>query len=82
MKVVRKALNLTLKESCDRVAERGVSISEGGLSNIENGNKQASDRILTAWAEAHGINPLDVWHGPLRDSVQPGIPAKRKSDAA
>lgn len=79
MKVVRKALGLTLKESCDRIAERGFSISEGGLSNIENGNKQASDRFLVAWAEAHGINPLDVWHGPLRAPVAPGVPAKKAS---
>jgi len=76
MKVVRKTLGLTLKESADRIAERGVSISEGGLSNIENGNKQASDRFLTAWAEAHGINPLDVWHGPLREPVAPGKPGR------
>lgn len=79
MRVVRAISGLTLMQVCDRMAEHGVELSEGGLSNIENGNKQASDRVLIAWAKALGIEPLDVWHGPLRKPVEPGLPGKRSA---
>lgn len=81
MKVLRQVSGLTLVQVVDRMAEHGVSLSEGGLSNIENGNKQASDRVLIAWAKALGIDPLDVWHGPLRKPVEPGVPSKKAAAA-
>ena len=74
IKDIRKARGLTLKQLADRIAEHGVEISEGGISNVENGNKKASDRLLDAWAKALGIEPLEVWHGPLRPAVVPGLP--------
>jgi transcriptional regulator with XRE-family HTH domain len=77
MKAVRQSLGLTLVQVVDRMGEHGVQLSEGGLSNIENGNKQASDRVLIAWARALGIEQLDVWHGPLRKPVEPGVPNGR-----
>lgn len=52
-------------------------VNDDGISNVENGNKKASDRLLTAWAKALGIEPLNVWHGPLRPPVEPAKPPKR-----
>lgn len=82
---VRIAHNMTINRLAERISEQGVEVSEGGISNVENGNKQASDRLLTAWALALGLDPLDVWHGPLRPKVEPGAPPKgstRKRSAA
>lgn len=76
LKDVRRALTtLTLKQLAERIQEQGVPITEGGLSNVENGNKVASDRLLIAWAKALGLDPLTVWHGPLRPDVTPGVPS-------
>lgn len=70
---VRQAFTtLTLKQLAERIKEQGVPISEGGLSNVENGNKVASDRLLIAWAKALGLDPLAIWHGPLRPDLNPG----------
>lgn len=74
IKEVRKAHNLTLKQLAERITEQGVPISEAGLSNVENGNKVASDRLLVAWAKALAADPLQVWHGPLRPAVEKGVP--------
>jgi transcriptional regulator with XRE-family HTH domain len=79
IKDLRLAYGLTMNQLAEKIAEQGVSISEGGISNVENGNKQASDRLLIAWARALGIDPLTVWHGPLRKPVTPGIPGKRSA---
>jgi len=76
IKDLRLAHGLTMKQLAERIAEQGVSISEGGISNVENGNKQASDRLLIGWAKALSVEPLNVWHGPLREPVKPRIPAK------
>lgn len=78
IKEVRKAHNLTLKQLADKIAEHGVVISEAGLSNVENGNKVASDRLLTGWALALGLEVLDVWQGPLRDPVTAGVPQRER----
>ena len=82
IKELRTAHGLTLKQLAERIGEQGVSISEGGISNVENGNKQASSRLLIAWARALGAEPLNVWHGPLRAAVEPGVPPARKPSAA
>lgn len=75
LKDVRRAFTtLTLKQLAERIQEQGVPITEAGLSNVENGNKVASDRLLIAWANALGLDPLNVWHGPLRPAVAPGVP--------
>lgn len=63
---LRQAHGLTMQQLADRISEQGVSITEAGISNIETGSKKASDRLLTAWAKALGIAPLNVWQGPLR----------------
>jgi len=76
IKEVRLNAGLTMKQLADRIGEHGVAISEGGVSNVENGNKKASDRLLIAWAKALNLEPLNVWHGPLRKPVEAGIPAR------
>lgn len=63
---LRLARGLTLKQLAEKIAEHGVQVTEAGLSNVEIGRKQASDRLLDAWAAALASDPLDVWHGPLR----------------
>jgi transcriptional regulator with XRE-family HTH domain len=81
IKDLRTVHGLTMKQLAERMAEHGVEISEGGISNVENGNKKASDRLLIAWAKALGIEPLNIWHGPLRKPVEPGVPAKASDPA-
>jgi len=79
IKEVRMAHGLSQTQLAERIAEQGVEITDAGISNVENGNKKASDRLLTAWAKALGIEPLNVWHGPLRPPVQPAKPPQRRS---
>lgn len=76
IKDLRLARNWTQEQLAERIAEHGVSVTAQSISNVENGNKQASARLLTAWALALGCEPMNVWHGPLRKPVEPGIPAK------
>lgn len=71
IKDVRLAHGLSQGQLAQRIAEHGVEITDAGISNVENGNKKASDRLLIAWAKALGIEPLNVWHGPLRPPVNP-----------
>lgn len=83
LKEVRTRLTtLTQQQLADRIREQGVEITDAALSNVENGNKIASDRLLTAWALALGLDPLLIWQGPLRKPVSPGVPTGRKSRAA
>lgn len=81
IKDLRLAHHLSQSQLAERIAEQGVEITEAGISNVENGNKKASDRLLGAWAKALGVEPLNVWHGPLRPPVTPASPPRRKSVA-
>jgi transcriptional regulator with XRE-family HTH domain len=75
LKEVRtKLTTLTQEQLAERIRELGVPITNAGLSNVENGSKPASDRLLTAWAMALGLDPLLIWQGPLRRPIEPGIP--------
>lgn len=76
---LRTARGWTIAQLVERIEEHGVKITEAGISNVETGNKQASERLLTAWAKALGSEPMNVWHGPLRTPVEPGVPAKRSA---
>ncbi|OZE77154.1 hypothetical protein CH305_18120 [Rhodococcus sp. 15-649-2-2] len=76
IKDLRLAHGLSQAQLVERIGEQGVAITEAGISNVENGNKKASDRLLTAWAKALGVEPLNVWHGPLRPAVVPGKPGR------
>lgn len=79
IKEVRKAHNLTLEQLAERIREQGVPITDAGISNVENGNKTASDRLLVAWSRALGLDELQIWHGPLRKPVEAGAPGKRSA---
>lgn len=88
IKELRLAHNLTLSALCERISEHGVAITDSGLSNVENGRKRASDRLLAAWSRALGLHPLDVWQGPIRSDVDTAvdttaaIPSNSDQDAA
>ncbi|MCP2168108.1 DNA-binding transcriptional regulator, XRE-family HTH domain [Goodfellowiella coeruleoviolacea] len=69
---LRRAHGMTLADLVRRIAEQGVTVTQSGISNVENGRKRASDRLLIAWAKALGLNPLDVWHGPV-STPQPEV---------
>lgn len=73
IKDMRLAHGWSQGQLADRIREHGFEITAAGISNVENGNKQASGRLLTAWAKALGVEPLDVWHGPLRKPIQRGV---------
>jgi transcriptional regulator with XRE-family HTH domain len=87
IRVLRDIYGLTAEQLADRMAELGVSVNHNTLYNIERGAKKPSDRTLDAYARALGINPLDVWQGPLRPPVTsdhaalpPMPPASRSPD--
>ena len=82
IKDLRLAHGLSQIELAQKIAEYGVEITDAGISNVENGNKKASDRLLIAWAKALGLDPLTVWHGPLRPAVTPAQPPRRRSGSA
>lgn len=73
---LRKALGWSQEQLADRIREQGVQITGAGISNVENGNKRGSDRLLTAWARSMGAEPMNVWHGPLRQPIEPGDPTR------
>lgn len=79
IKDLRLAHGLSQLDLAEKIAEQGVEITDAGISNVENGNKKASDRLLIAWAKALGLDHLTVWHGPLRPPVTPAQPPRRKS---
>lgn len=71
IKALRLLKGWTQQQLVERIAEHGVDITVAGISNVESGNRQASHRLLTAWASAFGLDPLDIWHGPLRPALVP-----------
>jgi len=77
IKDLRLAHGLTMAQLAERIREQGAQITEAGVSNVENGNKKASDRLLVAWAKALGVEPLNVWHGPLRAPIEPTTTPRR-----
>lgn len=45
----------------ERIAEHGVRVHPDHLRNCELGHQRPSERLLTVWALALGLDPLDVW---------------------
>lgn len=76
---LRLAHGWTQEKLAERICEQGVRITGAGISNVESGNKKASDHLLTAWAKALGVEPLNVWHGPTRKPVEPGLPLRKSA---
>jgi transcriptional regulator with XRE-family HTH domain len=58
---LRKAHGLSVRQLCDRIAEQsGLKVHEDTIRNAELGWKRPSDALMTAWAKALGVHPLDV----------------------
>ncbi|HWE92173.1 MAG TPA: helix-turn-helix transcriptional regulator [Pseudonocardiaceae bacterium] len=76
IRALRDAYGLTAEQVADRMAELGVPVDRNTLYNIESGAKKPSERVLDAYARALGVNPLDVWQGPLRKPAASGRPDK------
>jgi transcriptional regulator with XRE-family HTH domain len=61
LREVRKAYGLTLKDLADRIEQHySKRPTEAGLANIELGHQLGSAALMTAWARALKISPLDV----------------------
>ncbi|WP_199444486.1 helix-turn-helix domain-containing protein [Umezawaea beigongshangensis] len=60
LRSLREAHGLTSPQLAERIAERGVQVHPDALLNVELGHKRASRRLLTAWALALGIRPVDI----------------------
>ena len=59
---LRTAHGLSIRQLIDRIAEAGVpGIHDATIRNVELGHKRASQPLMTAWAKALGVSPLDVW---------------------
>lgn len=71
---LRIAHGLTLEQLADRIEEQGFRRPHAdSLSNVEKGNKRASTPLMTAWAKALGVHPLDVEQS--YDPVPVSVPA-------
>lgn len=69
---LRVAYGLTVKELIERIGAEGVpDVHEDTIRNVELGHKRASRVLLTAWARALGINPLDAWQAPASPEARP-----------
>lgn len=82
IRALRDAHGLTLPQMAARIAEHGVTVTPDSLSNVELGHKRASKPLMTAWARALGIKPLDVQqHEELCDRFD-GAQTSPKAGAA
>jgi transcriptional regulator with XRE-family HTH domain len=63
---LRKIRGWSQEQLAAHIGDHGISITAAGISNVESGAKQASERLLIAWANALGIPDTSLWHGPLR----------------
>lgn len=63
----REALGLSVNALVERIKEAGYdeSLHADTIRNVELGHKRASKPLMTAWAKALGLVPLDVWQPPL-----------------
>lgn len=58
---LRKAYGLSVGELARRITdEQGLKVHEDTIRNVELGHRRASNPLITAWAKALGLNPLDV----------------------
>ncbi|MBX9919121.1 MAG: helix-turn-helix transcriptional regulator [Mycolicibacterium frederiksbergense] len=63
---LREALGLSVNQLVDRIIEAGYDqkLHADTIRNVELGHKRASKPLMTAWAKALGLVPLDVWQPP------------------
>lgn len=76
----REALGISVNQLVDRIIETGYTekLHADTIRNVELGHKRASKPLMTAWAKALGLMPLDVWQPPLaadRGSAGSKVPA-------
>ncbi|HEY3925240.1 MAG TPA: helix-turn-helix transcriptional regulator [Acidothermaceae bacterium] len=60
LRELRVAHGLTCEQLAEKIAEHGQQITPSAVSNIELGHKKASALLMTAWARALKISPLNV----------------------
>lgn len=60
LRTLREAYGLTLSALAARIAEFGVTVDPDSLSAVELGHTGASKQLLTAWACALNILPIDI----------------------
>jgi hypothetical protein len=61
IRTLREAYALTSVDLAERIhAESGIEIAPDSILNIELGHKEGSRRLMTAWANALRIKPIDV----------------------
>lgn len=60
VRALRESHGLTIADLTTRIAELGVTVHEDHVRNIELGHKRGSARLMTAWAAALGIRPIDL----------------------
>lgn len=67
---LRKAYGLSIPGLVARIRRHGVSVHKDHISNVERGERRASNELMTAWAKALGVNPLDVYQPPADDHAR------------
>lgn len=60
LRALREAHGLTSTQLAARIAEYGVTVDPDSICAVELGQTGVSQRLLTAWARALGIKPIDV----------------------
>ncbi|MDM3894800.1 helix-turn-helix domain-containing protein [Mycobacterium intracellulare] len=73
----REALGLTVSQLVERIKETGYdgAVHPDTIRNVELGHKRASKPLMTAWAKALGLMPLDVWQPPTATSTREQVSA-------
>ncbi|MER7361827.1 hypothetical protein [Nonomuraea wenchangensis] len=75
---MREAYALTSVDLAERIrAESGIDVHPDHILNVELGHQEGSRRLMTAWANALRIKPIDV-HRPrdLRERFVAGDEAE------
>lgn len=57
---LRLAHGLSIPALVERIAAEGVVVHPDTISNVELGHKRPSNPLMTAWAKALKVHPLDV----------------------
>ncbi|WP_405490364.1 helix-turn-helix domain-containing protein [Nocardia sp. NBC_00511] len=66
IRTLREAHGLSVKQLIERMSAEGIgSVHADTIRNVELGHKRPSGPLLTAWARALGVSPLDVWQPPI-----------------
>ena len=61
IRAVREAYGLSIRDLMDRIAEQGHEVKDAStIRNVETGNQAPSLPLITAWARALKLNPVDV----------------------